>query len=81
MQRNVNEKDKAQGKDSTCLPVLNLPLWSSHHQFSERAASSLTSGGPLLNVIDISARSRGLRPSKNQNGFGRPQSYSKDSGL
>ena len=33
IQRNVNEKDKAKGKDSTCLPVLNLPLWSSHHQF------------------------------------------------
>ena len=30
--------------------------------FSERAASSLPSGGPLLNVIDISARSMSFRP-------------------
>ena len=43
--------------------------------------STLPSGGPLLNVLDISARSRSFRPSENQNGFGRPQSYSKESGL
>ena len=49
--------------------------------FSDRTMSTLPSGGPLLNVLDISARSRSFRPSENQNGFGRPQSYSKESGL
>ena len=49
--------------------------------FSERAASPLPSACLLLNVIDISVRSRSFGPSENQNGFGRPQYYPKDSGL
>ena len=34
----LNEKGKARGEDSTCLPVRDLPLCSTHHQFLDLRA-------------------------------------------